>query len=257
MLPNRNDNSQTIQETLQVGEPEPTESTTKPVDTTQKENDEEKNVGMNGDVLVVGEDAFDDVEVEGEQQGDSADIGVTAVGNLQQSGDNSLNGSREQLIQATKDDTSLDSIKQLAETEANGYKWEDQLLFKYQLDQFGNPTKRLCVPSPFRDKCMVTAHDKFGHRGKNKVARDLAQLFYWPSLWRDVALHCRACKKCQEFSKAKPRHSPMVEWEVITVPSERVAIDLVGPLPKARGGMRVYPHMHGCCYEVARGGCPE
>ena len=51
-----------------------------------------------------------------------------------------------------------------------------------------------------------------------------------------MATHCRACKICQEHSKAKPRHSPMVEREVITVPSERVAIDLVGPLPKARGG---------------------
>ena len=85
---------------------------------------------------------------------------------------------------------------------------------------------------------MVMAHDKFGHRGKNKVAQDLARLFYWPSLWRDVATRCRACKICQEYSKAKPRHSPMVEREVITVPSERVAIDLVAPLPKARGGCK-------------------
>jgi len=38
------------------------------------------------------------------------------------------------------------------------------------------------------------------------------------------------------FSKAKSRHTPMVEREVVTLPSERVAIDLVGPLPKARGG---------------------
>ena len=51
-----------------------------------------------------------------------------------------------------------------------------------------------------------------------------------------MATHSRGCKTCQEFSKARPRHSPMVEREVITIPSERVCIDLVGPLPKARGG---------------------
>ena len=99
---------------------------------------------------------------------------------------------------------------------------------KYELNPFGKPTKRLCVPQPLRDKCMILAHDCFGHRGKNKVAQDLARLFYWPSLWRDVPTHCRACKTCQEYSKAKPRHSPMVEREVITVSSERVSIDLVG-----------------------------
>ena len=50
-----------------------------------------------------------------------------------------------------------------------------------------------------------------------------------------MAAHCKACEVCQRFSKAKPRHAPMVEREVVTVPSERVCIDLVGPLPKARG----------------------
>ena len=56
------------------------------------------------------------------------------------------------------------------------------------------------------------------------------------SLWRDVAAHCGSCRVCQEHSKAKPRHSPMVEREIAVIPSERVCVDLVGPLPKARGG---------------------
>jgi len=56
----------------------------------------------------------------------------------------------------------------------------------------------------------VLAHEKFGHSGKNKVGKDLARLFYWPSLWRDVAVHCRSCNTCQQFSKAKPCHSLMV-----------------------------------------------
>jgi len=41
---------------------------------------------------------------------------------------------------------------------------------------------------------------------------------------------------CQRFNKVKPRHTPMVEREVVTVPSERVVIDLVRPLSKAKGG---------------------
>ena len=92
---------------------------------------------------------------------------------------------------------------------------------KYQLDPLGKLCKKICLPIHFREKCMVLAHDQFGHRGKNKVAQDLARLFYWPCLWCYVAGHCRSCSTCQEFSKAKPRHSPMVEREVITVPSNQ------------------------------------
>ena len=147
-----------------------------------------------------------------------------------------VNQSREELIKALHEDHSLDSLSKLADREDNGYRWEDQILVKYQLDMLGQTCKKICVPKPFRNKCMTLAHDQFGHRGKNKVAKDLARLFYWPCLWRDVAENCRSCHKCQEFNKAKPRHNPMVEREVITIPSERVCVDIVGPLPKARGG---------------------
>jgi len=65
---------------------------------------------------------------------------------------------------------------------------------------------------------LVLVHDKFGHSGKNKVAKDLCRTFYWPSLWAYVAAHCRACTVCQEYSKATPRHTPTKEREVMVVP---------------------------------------
>ena len=235
MLPREGDNNLAAQETPQVVETVTADMTTVAADSAELDRVGEIDVGNDGDVLVVGADSYDDVEVEG-VQGDGADRDETVVDTLQRSLDIPTNSSKDQLDKATEEDTSLNSMKLLADREAEGYKWEEGLLFKYQLDQFGRSTRRLCVPLLYRDKCMVTARNKFGHRGKNKVARDLAQSFYWPSLWRDVAKHCRACKTCQEYSKAKPRHSPMVEREVMTVPSERVAIDVVGPLSKARGG---------------------
>ena len=234
VLPDEADYKQVVQDTPQVVEMVVLDVTTVPVDDGDNNNGEEQEVEDVGDFLVDEADAYVDGEEEGIQE-DGAETGEMVVNRLEQSQDNPMNSSREQ-IGVTKEDPSLDSIKQLAKREANGYKWEERLLFKYQLDQFGNSTRRLCVPLPFRDKCMVMAHDNFGHKGKNKVAQDLARLFYWPSLWRDVTTHCRSGAICQQFNKAKPRLSPMEEREVITVPSERVAIDLVGPLPKARGG---------------------
>ena len=64
----------------------------------------------------------------------------------------------------------------------------------------------------------------------------MQKCFYWPSMSRDVTKHCRSCEKCQRVSKGNPRRAPMQEREVLTVPFERVCIDIVGPLPKASRG---------------------
>jgi len=48
----------------------------------------------------------------------------------------------------------------------------------------------------------------------------------------------KRCSKCQRFDKAKPPKTPMQTREVVTLPFERVAIDLVGPYPTAKGGFR-------------------
>jgi len=110
------------------------------------------------------------------------------------------------------------------------------LVFHYTLDQLGNPIKRFGVPNFLHHKCLIMAHEHSGHLGKKKVGKTLAKSFHWPSLYSEAATHCRSCEVCQRFSKAKHRHTPIVKREVVTVQSERVAVDLVGPLPKAKGG---------------------
>jgi len=82
---------------------------------------------------------------------------------------------------------------------------------------------------------FANGHERSGHLGKNKVGKDLSRSFCWPSMYSDIAQHCRSCSVCQKYSKSKPRHTPIVEREIVTIPYERIAIDLVGPLPKARG----------------------
>ncbi len=41
---------------------------------------------------------------------------------------------------------------------------------------------------------------------------------------------------CQVKSKHRPRKAPVVERPLLTEPFESVAVDLVGPLPKGKGG---------------------
>ncbi len=58
----------------------------------------------------------------------------------------------------------------------------------------------------------------------------------WPNMKTEIYAHCASCIKCQYNSKYCPKKAPMVARPVITQPFQSVAIDLVGPLPKGKGG---------------------
>ena len=79
------------------------------------------------------------------------------------------------------------------------------------------------------------SHDNFGHMGQNKMADHIRKYFYWPSITADSMLHIRSCDKCQKCDKTHPKRMVMQEREIVIIPSERVAIDLMGPFPVARG----------------------
>ena len=55
-------------------------------------------------------------------------------------------------------------------------------------------------------------------------------------MWRDTASHCWSCEQCQRATKHKPLPAPMIEHDIITQLFERVCVDIVGLLPKAKGG---------------------
>ena len=51
-------------------------------------------------------------------------------------------------------------------------------------------------------------------------------------------MHVQSCDVCQKVTKKNPKKAPMVKREIVTVPFERVSVDLVGRLPKSRGGFQ-------------------
>ena len=55
---------------------------------------------------------------------------------------------------------------------------------------------------------------------------------------RDVVEFCRSCEACQKCGHRKPARVPMVPMPVVDVPFSRVAMDLVGPLPRSCAGNR-------------------
>ena len=49
---------------------------------------------------------------------------------------------------------------------------------------------------------------------------------------------CRSCEKCQKFRHHRTPRAPMVPLPVVAEPFSRIAMDIVGPLPRSRSGNR-------------------
>ena len=142
------------------------------------------------------------------------------------------------LREDTASDESLKTMRNLADKNLQGYSWKAGLVTRERLDDLGRVKTQICVPTDHRARLMTLAHENFGHMSRNSVVKHISKSFYWPTLWRDVRIHVQSCDTCQRVSKVNPKKAPMVRREVVTVPFERVSIDLVGPLPKSRGGYK-------------------
>ena len=77
-----------------------------------------------------------------------------------------------------------------------------------------------------------------GHLGKRKTLQRILKRFYWPSIFKDVDEFCHNCCECQKTSPGRRAVAPSVPLAVIEVPFKRIAMDIIGPLPRSRSGNR-------------------
>jgi len=145
---------------------------------------------------------------------------------------------KTQLAQATLDDESLRVARNLAKQRKVGYHESEGIVFRSRIDKFGSNREQICLPAQYRSKCLRLAHTHFGHQGRNKMVDIIRPFFYWPSLSQDCQRYIKGCDVCQRMNKSKPPPNKMQLREVVSIPFERVAIDLVGPFPTATGGFR-------------------
>ena len=98
--------------------------------------------------------------------------------------------------------------------------------------------EQLVLPLQCRKVVLGLAHDipLTGHLGMDKTARQILQRFYWPTLYKDVADFCHSCDPCQKTSQYKNKHSPLMPLLIIDTPFQRLAMDIVGPLPRSHQG---------------------
>ena len=148
------------------------------------------------------------------------------------------NGSRAALVEETKSDPTLRAWRELAEKGEQGFVWQEELLYQATTTHTFETIHLMVLPASFRVKELDLTHERSGHLGARKVKALIKQRFVWQGMGQQVIDHCRSCKVCQMCSKNSARRVPLMEREVLTEPFEVIAFDLVGPLPKGKGGFR-------------------
>ena len=142
-----------------------------------------------------------------------------------------------------RDDESLTTLyKQAAEGDPTFF-LEDDLLYRRwtrkQHDHDG-PTNQLLLPKQCRNEVLKLAHavPLGGHLGRKKTFNRVAMRFYWPTMYQDVADFCRTCDTCQRFRRHRTHRVPLLPLPIVEEPFARIAMDIVGPLPRSRSGNR-------------------
>ena len=83
---------------------------------------------------------------------------------------------------------------------------------------------------------MVHDHKTGGHLGATKTYKRIRNRFWWVGCKKDIHRWCQQCTMCQQVKKSTNRRKvPMTQYHM-GFPLEKVATDLVGPLPTTKNG---------------------
>ena len=117
----------------------------------------------------------------------------------------------------------------------------DGLLYRRWESDNGKTIRwRLVMPEDHRKEVMSELHggQLSGHLGVRKTEAKVRLRYYWPGIAADIRSFVRCCDVCaRRKSPAKKGRAPLQQYRV-GVPMERVALDLLGPLPKSDSGNR-------------------
>ena len=120
----------------------------------------------------------------------------------------------------------------------NSLRLKDGILYRLWVSPTEDHRMQLVVPRKYREDILRLLHDSptSGHFSVNKTLCRVRHRFYWVGCGRDVKLYCSRCNVCaSRKGPAKKQRAPMKMYNV-GAPMERVAIDVLGPLPLTEKG---------------------
>ena len=109
----------------------------------------------------------------------------------------------------------------------------------YKISQQDKEYRRIVIPTHRVKNILSGAHDYHlsGHQGAERTYQQLAKIYWWPQMWKDVQHYIRTCDICQkrktikDFVPRQPSTTP-------NAPFEHIGIDVIGPLPRTLTGKK-------------------
>ena len=117
--------------------------------------------------------------------------------------------------------------------------FREGVLYRSWKTQQGAERLQLVTPRKIRREIFKLAHEAptGGHLGVRKIVAKIKQRYFWPGIRTDVKQWILACDGCASRSIGKKEKMQMQKYRVGR-PMERVAMDIMGPLPRTTQGNR-------------------
>ncbi|XP_059158115.1 uncharacterized protein LOC131942318 [Physella acuta] len=149
--------------------------------------------------------------------------------------------SPESFQQEQHNDESLSKIFKLAQKKSvtmsknkkeHSFFVRDNTLFRKFTDN-DKTVNQLVAPQKYRQAILHHAHDLplTAHMGRTKTKQRIESAFYWPGMDKDISAYVKSCHICRTQDTSKPPPAPLQSPTLANKPFQKIAIDLIGPLP--------------------------
>ncbi|KAI9560471.1 hypothetical protein GHT06_014495 [Daphnia sinensis] len=136
----------------------------------------------------------------------------------------------------------LPSTAEIKQAQGTGLCIDQKKRFQHKLNKDGLLTHKgkILIPSCLKHRVMERFHDHLlgGHLGIAKTVKRISQRFFWPNMVKDITMYINSCTICAKRKAYGKKTAPLSPLEPTTFIWQRVALDIVGPLPETYKGNR-------------------
>ena len=112
------------------------------------------------------------------------------------------------------------------------------LVKRWESDDGRKVDWHVVLPRTLRSEILKELHNSptAGHLGVNKLLHKVKQRYYWVGMSEDVRSWVRKCNVCAQTKNPPKKPIAPLQQYMVGAPLERVAMDILGPLPKTDRG---------------------
>ena len=116
--------------------------------------------------------------------------------------------------------------------------FRDRVLCRRWEEESGTRTMYQIIPSRILQETALEAHHNHttASHGVNKTLGEIRARYYWPGLTSQVKKWVSVCQDCSAKKNWGKKRRSLLQQYVVVAPMERLAMDILAPLPLTHRG---------------------